>query len=138
MAENSKQNVLRKEEASGFIRRNGIKVVSIEEDRCILEAEITPESENIWGIVHGGLIYTMADTAAGALVRSHMGHGEKNVTVNASINYYRAAKDVKKLIAVSRERKGGHSIGFYEVDITDENGVLIASAQITMYFLRES
>ena len=54
-------------EHSGFIRHNGIRVVSVDEEKSVLTADVTPENSNIWGGVHGGFLYAMADTAAGAL-----------------------------------------------------------------------
>lgn len=51
-------------EHSGFIRHNGIRVVSVDEEKSVLTADVTPENSNIWGGVHGGFLYAMADTAA--------------------------------------------------------------------------
>ena len=43
----------------------------------------------------------------------------------------------KALTAVGRPvRVGGH-IGFFEVNITDDTGALIARAEINMYFLKK-
>lgn len=43
----------------------------------------------------------------------------------------------KALTAVGRAvRVGGH-IGFFEVNITDDTGALIARAEINMYFLKK-
>ena len=73
-------------EHSGFIRHNGIRVVSVDEEKSVLTADVTPENSNIWG---------------GRPVRV-----------------------------------GGH-IGFFEVNITDDAGALIARAEINMYFLKK-
>ena len=64
MIENYAEKI--KHESNGFIRHNGIRIVSVDEERSVLEAEITDNSRNVWGSVHGGFLYTMADTAAGA------------------------------------------------------------------------
>ena len=63
MIENYAEKI--KHESNGFIRHNGIRIVSVDEERSVLEAEITDNSRNVWGSVHGGFLYTMADTAAG-------------------------------------------------------------------------
>ena len=96
-------------EHSGFIRHNGIRVVSVDEEKSVLTADVTPENSNIWGGVHGGFLYAMADTAAGAFARINLGRPV---------------------------RVGGH-IGFFEVNITDDTGALIARAEINMYFLKK-
>ena len=101
----------------------------------MLKAEVTDLSRNVWGGVHGGFLYTMADTAAGAFAR--IKYGRRNVTLSGSINYLRTAAHAKNLTAVCREVKVGGHVGFFEVNITDEEERLIARAEVNMYFLQE-
>lgn len=122
-------------ESNGFIRHNGIRIVSVDEEKSVLEAAVTDASRNVWGGVHGGFLYAMADTAAGAFAR--INYSQHNVTLNGSINYLRSTVQSKTLTAVGRAvRVGGH-IGFFEVNITDDTGALIARAEINMYFLKK-
>ena len=110
-------------ESNGFIRHNGIRIVSVDEEK----------SRNVWGGVHGGFLYAMADTAAGAFAR--IKYAQRNVTLSATISYLRPTTHSKSLTAVGREVKVGGHIGFFEVDITDDSGALIARAEVNMYFL---
>ena len=71
MIENYAEKI--KHESNGFIRHNGIRIVSVDEERSVLEAEIADNSRNVWGSVHGGFLYTMADTATEPLRASSMG-----------------------------------------------------------------
>ena len=80
-------------ESNGFIRHNGIRIISVDEEKSVLKAEVTDLSRNVWGGVHGGFLYTMADTAAGAFAR--IKYGRRNVTLNGSINYLRSAAHAK-------------------------------------------
>ena len=116
MIENYAEKI--KHESNGFIRHNGIRIVSVDEERSVLEAEIT---------------YTVAATAAGAFARIR--YGRRNVTLNGSMNYLRPTTHSKTLTAVGREIKVGGHVGFFEVNITDDTGALVACAQINMYFL---
>lgn len=79
MIENYAEKI--KHESNGFIRHNGIRIVSVDEERSVLKAEITENSRNVWGSVHGGFLYTMADTAAGAFaahqVRAAQCHAQR-------------------------------------------------------------
>ena len=122
-------------EHSGFIRHNGIRVVSVDEEKSVLTADVTPENSNIWGGVHGGFLYAMADTAAGAFAR--IKYGRRNVTLSGSINYLRSAAHAKMLTAICRKVKVGGHVGFFEVNITDEEERLIARSEVNMYFLQE-
>ena len=96
MIENYAEKI--KHESNGFIRHNGIRIVSVDEERSVLEAEITDNSRNVWGSVHGGFLYTMADTAAGAFAR--IKYGRRNVTLNGSMNYLRPTTRSRTLTAV--------------------------------------
>ena len=118
-------------ESNGFIRHNGIRILSVDDEKSVLEADITDDSRNIWGNVHGGFIYTMADTAAGALLR--VKYGRRNATLSGSINYLRSTAGTKKLTAIAREVKVGRNVGFFEVDVSDDSGTLIARAQMNMF-----
>lgn len=120
-------------ESHGFIQHNGIRIVSADEDGIVIEAEVTDMSRNAWGVVHGGFLYTMADTAAGAFIC--IKYERQNVTINGMINYLRSAVHSKFLTAVGHEVKVGRHIVFFQVDITDDTGALIAQAHMNMYFL---
>lgn len=131
MVENHEELI--RAETNGFIRHNGIRIVSVDEEKSVLKAEVTDAARNVWGNVHGGFLYTMADTAAGALIR--LKYGRRNVTLDGSISYLRPTAGVKELTAVGREVKVGAHIGFLEVELKSETGVLVARAQINMYLL---
>lgn len=45
MIENYAEKI--KHESNGFIRHNGIRIVSVDEERSVLEAEITDNSRNV-------------------------------------------------------------------------------------------
>lgn len=120
-------------ESNGFIRHNGIRIISVDEEKSVLEAAVTDASRNVWGGVHGGFLYAMADTAAGAFTR--IKYAQRNVTLSATISYLRPTTHSKSLTAVGREVKVGGHICFFEVDITDDSGALIARAEVNMYFL---
>ena len=62
-------------------------------------------------------------------------YAQRNVTLSATISYLRPTTHSKSLTAVGREVKVGGHIGFFEVDITDDSGALIARAEVNMYFL---
>ena len=114
---------------TGFIKKNDFKIKELNKEKCILEYEIKEDGLNPMGIVHGGVLFGLADTSAGILA-SNLGHNP--LTLNVSMDFIRPAKS-KKILAIASVLKKGKTIGFFEVKIIDENELLIASAHINMF-----
>ena len=130
------QEMLRNE-SNGFIRHNGrIRIVSVDEEKSVLKAEITDLSRNVWGGVHGGFLYTMADTAAGAFARIELRPAQRNAQRLDQLSALRCPRRKTSPPSAAKAQVGGH-VGFFEVNITDEEERLIARAEANMYFLQE-
>ena len=114
-----------------FNHANGIYAAEVREGYARVEAELTPDSMNIWGVPHGGLLFAMADVASGLAAQSV--HNGRTVTVSANINFLRSGRS-RHLIAEARERKSGRSTGFFDVDITDSSSLLLATGQYVMHY----
>ena len=114
-----------------FDVHNHVKIVAVDDGGAQVEVEIHPETLNRWGTPHGGVLFTMADVAAGmALLTLRQ---EVTFTVSSSIEYLSAAPGTGKRTAVgSVEKMGGH-MGFSRTDIRDEGGKLIAALRTVMY-----
>ncbi len=72
---------------------------------------------------HGGVIASVIDTAGDFAVGMMVGRGLP--TVNFRVDYLRPAVDTA-LVAVSRVRRAGKSVGIADVDVFDEKGGLLA------------
>lgn len=71
----------------------GFTVSSRSEGRCRIELDIAPEHFNPHGIVHGGVLYSVADTGMGGALMSMLGDAEICTTVEIKIVYFRPATD---------------------------------------------
>lgn len=120
-------------EHNRFMIYNGISLVHLETDKSVVEAAITPNSQNVYGRPHGGFYFTMADCAAGTAVRTD---GRSYTTVGSSMNFIRAAKG-GTLRAVGTIRHRGKTLTTVATEITDEEGCLIAEGMFTMFCLGE-
>ena len=127
---------IRKErnEKNEFAKNNGISITRVSKGHAIAEMDVDSKKKNPIGTVHGGCLFTMADTCAGAAASSH---GKWVTTVNAEINYLRAARNSKHLIAESSEIKAGKSLIIEDINIHDETGTLLVHATFTFYVLDE-
>ena len=88
------------------------------------------ESLNRWGTAHGGILFALADIAAGTAVLTL--RQEVCLTVNASIDFLDAAGLGSTLIAVGHVDRMGKSLCFCHTDITDETGRLLATLRTVM------
>ena len=74
--------------------------------------------------MHGGCIFTLADTIGGSAALTH---GVKVVTLDSTIHYLKPALHTEKLIAEAREIKYGSTVAVYEVSITNAEGDLLST-----------
>ena len=72
---------------------------------------------------HGGVIASVIDTVGDFAVGMMVGRGLP--TVNFRVDYLKPAVDTA-LVAVSRVRRVGKSVGVADVDVFDEKGALLA------------
>ena len=86
---------------------------------------------NVHGFVHGGALFSLADTAAGA---ASFASGRDSVTLNGCIHYMKPGKG-GKLIGVASEISRGRTTGVYEVFIYNDASTLLSRATFTMFFL---
>ena len=115
-------------------QRLGILVEEIGPGYARVTKTIGPEDLNPLGLAHGGVYYSMADTACGSAASSY---GFMAVTVNANYSYFRSAMPGDRLTAEARELKGGKTISVFEVRVTDQKDTLLGSGTFTFYIQRE-
>lgn len=97
--------------------------------------EIPPESINIYGIVHGGFLFTLCDMAAGMATYAYE---MTNTTQSASINFLHGIPlEEGKLYVECRAAHKGRSTVVNQVEITTEAGRLVAVGTYTMFLLQK-
>ena len=118
---------------NAFTNYNHIVVESIEEDGGILRLDIHPESKNPHGMVHGGAMYTMADSAAG--LAAHM-DGRLHVTQSSNLSFLGNQAE-GSIWARSHVRHRGKTTSLISVDIVGDNGRLLATGDFTFFCIGE-
>jgi acyl-CoA thioesterase len=73
-----------------FMQHNSIEVEERAKDHVIVKAKIAPEHLNLHGYVHGGLLFTLSDCAAGSMAQSD---GRIYVTQTANNNFIGNVKE---------------------------------------------
>ncbi len=106
-----------------------IHVLGRGEKGMIYGADIYPDTCDVYGAAHSGVIYTCCDCVAGGSAAFLL--EKRPVTVSSSIHYLRSAK-VGPVKAEARLIRAGRQLLFYDVDVTDGNGDLAAVSQFVM------
>ena len=117
--------------ASPFHSSMGIEVQAVREGAVDLRLEASAAHTNLQDTVHGGVLATLADTAAGLAVRSAIPLGSRHVTVNLDVQYLAPAPTGTTYAAGCVVRLG-RRLGFADADVTDAAGTLVARAQVTI------
>ncbi|NVM37234.1 MAG: PaaI family thioesterase [Candidatus Lokiarchaeota archaeon] len=94
------------------------------ESQCVLE--VTEKLMNPHKTLHGGVLYSMADTGMGGALYSLLKKDELCATVEIKITYFKPIRQ-GTLICDSRVIHKGKSIGILESEIMN-NGTLVSKA----------
>lgn len=116
-----------------FCKYCGIRLTRVAPGEAEAELEITPNMYNSRNVVQGGAIMTLADFAfAGAA--NAMGHS--TVSTGVVTNFLRPGTG-KKLIAHAKKIHHGKSTCLYQVEVTNDEGKLVASVNVTGFTVDE-
>ncbi|MBP7173356.1 MAG: hotdog fold thioesterase [Cloacibacterium sp.] len=113
-----------------FSQWMGIRLVDIQENYCLIEMPIKQEMINGIKTVHGGITFSLADSA---LAYSSNNTGDTCVALNCVINFTQAVKMGDILTAESMLIADTRKTGVYDISITNQNEELVASFRGTVY-----
>lgn len=101
----------------------GIEIIEIKEGYSKIKMTVRPEMINGFGTVHGGIAFSLADSAFAFACNNR---NEISVALDTSINFLKAVKVGDELIAEANELHNGRSTGLYHVAIQNQMGVTVA------------
>ncbi len=97
---------------------------------CVLRMTIRREMLNGFGIVHGGIAYSLADSA---LAFASNTHGRQAVSIETSISHLESLREGDTLTARAEEEHLGHKIAVYRVVLTNQNDRMVALFKGVVY-----
>jgi acyl-CoA thioesterase len=106
----------------------GIEIIAVDKSYAKCKLVTGGIHQNAVGHVMGGVFFTLADFVFA--VATNFDAPSPTVTVSSSISYLTVAKG-NVLYGESRVLRDGKRNCFYQIDITDENGTLIAVVTTT-------
>ena len=108
----------------------GIEVVEVKDGYCELKMTVRKEMLNGFQIAHGGIAYSLADSA---LAFASNSHGRKSLSVETSISHTVSVKEGDLLTAITEELSLSDKIGVYLITITNQDNQEVAYFKGTVY-----
>lgn len=108
----------------------GIERVKVEQGHCILKMKVREEMVNGFGIAHGGVAFSFADSA---LAFASNAYGRLSVALDCSINFSVAVRVGDELTATANELSLTNRTGTYLIEITNQKNEKVAFFKGTVY-----
>ena len=118
-------------ETSGFANHLGMKLDAVGDGRASISLDIKPIHANTQGIVHGGVICSLADQVGPIALASILEENQRPRSVQLDVHYLSAAKG-GRLTANAVIVKSGRSVSFCDIEISDDNGRMVAAGRMTL------
>jgi len=128
------QSIERQVQKEKFARKLGLRLIKLEPGHAIVEMELREELTNIFGMTHGGAIFSLIDEAFEVSCNTH---GTVAVALSMTITFHRATDQKSRLRAESVEIHRSAKTGTYEIKVTNEHNELIASCTALAYRKKE-
>ncbi len=108
----------------------GIERVEDGVGTSLLRMTITKEMLNGFGIAHGGITYSLADSA---LAFASNSYGEQCVSIETSISHTKAVKEGDVLTAIAKEANRTNKIAIYEISVFNQDNETVAIFKGNVY-----
>ncbi len=120
--------------ASPFPEHMAMRLLEVGLDRAVLDLSTAHCHLQAFGIVHGGVMATLIDTATFWAVFMRIPEGAGLVNIDLKLNYLRPVES-GILIAEGRAIRSGNSISYAETNVLNEKRELIAHGTSTLMTL---
>lgn len=112
----------------------GLKIAALDFDSCRIELELGERHMQPFGIVHGGVLATLIDTATFWAGFMRLPEDAGLVNVDLKLNYLKSVTN-GRLRAEGRCLRAGRQISYTEASVLDESGELVAHGTSTLMAL---
>ena len=113
-----------------FSKWLGIERVEDGAGVSVLRMAVKQEMLNGFSVAHGGITYSLADSA---LAFASNGHGIQSLSIDTSISHTKKVVEGDVLTASAREMDLTKRTGIYQVEITNQNNEIVALFRGTVY-----
>ena len=108
----------------------GIEIVAIAPDASTVRMTVRPEMVNGFGVAHGGIAYSLADTA---LAFASNTHGNVTVAIDNSMSYPAAVHVGDVLTATAVMESSSRRLSFLRVTVVNQKGDTVGVFKGTVF-----
>jgi len=137
MAEGNDKLVSQIFENARFVRWLGIELTSSGNGWCETQIRLTPTLQQQHGLVHAGVLMTLADHTCGGAAATMAAEGQDVITVENKISFLRPASG-SVLFCRADVLRAGRRLVFVEAKVATEQGrdsAIVAKASSTLAFI---
>ncbi len=126
-AEQVVDGMLAKDEFSRWL---GVDLLQLKPSFCVSRMLVRKEMMNGFGVAHGGIAYSLADSAFAFACNAQ---GRIAMSIENSITYPASVHPGDILTAVAEEESATNRLGFYRVQVTNQREEIVALFRGTVY-----
>jgi acyl-CoA thioesterase len=127
LADRVVRGMLAKDEFSRWL---GIEAVEIAPRRSVCRMTVRREMVNGFGVTHGGIVYSLADSALAFAANTN---GKVTVAIENAISYPLPVAVGDVLTAVAEEETATNKLGFYRVIVRNQHDVVVSTFRGTVF-----
>jgi len=113
----------------------GLELGDLQRDEVSIHLNVRAELKQNQGVVHGGAIASLIDTASAFAVVNRLEPDERVTTTDLTIHFLRPVTE-GRMTATARIVRPGRRLFVLSVEVTDSRGILVATA-VTTYIKLE-
>ena len=117
-------------ERDEFSRWLGIELLDVSAGRCTLRLQVRGDMVNGFGVAHGGIVFSLADSAMAFACNSG---ANVTVAVDNAISYPAAIRPGDILTAVAEEESASRRLAYYRVTVRRADEAVVALFRGTVY-----
>jgi len=108
----------------------GIEIMKVSEGFCKLEMTVRDEMTNGFNIAHGGISYSLADSALAFAANSD---GVQSLSIETTISHTKKVMSGDRLTAETKEISKNEKNAVYNINITNQDDITVAHFKGTVY-----
>ena len=101
----------------------GIEILEVAPRRCTCRLTVRDDMVNGFGVAHGGIAFSLADSAFAFACNTH---GHITVSIENSVTYPAPIRPGDVLTAAAAEEAASNRLGYYRVEVRNQHDEIVA------------